>query len=47
MPGLIPIYSLTARLRRETGDVERAKVMEDKVASLKQQTMNSYSLSGY
>jgi O-antigen ligase len=47
MPGLIPFYSLTARLRRETGDVERAEVMEDKVASLKQQTMNSYSLSGY
>ncbi|MGE5241064.1 MAG: O-antigen ligase family protein [Bacteroidota bacterium] len=47
MPGLIPYYSLTARLRREIGDTEQAKVLEDKVASLKVRTVNSYILTGY
>jgi len=47
MPGLIPYYSLTARLRREIGDAEQAKVLEDKVASLKVRTANSYFLTGY
>jgi len=47
MSGLIPFYSLTARLRREAGDTEQAKVLEDEVASLKQQTADSYFLTGY
>ncbi|HYA38814.1 MAG TPA: O-antigen ligase family protein [Candidatus Methylomirabilis sp.] len=46
-PGLIPFYSLTARLRREAGDAERAKELEDKVASLKKRTADSYFLTGY
>ncbi len=47
MPGLIPYYSLTARLRREAGNIEQAKVLEDIVASLNERTAESYFLTGY
>ena len=47
MPGLIPFYSLAAKLRREAGDIEQAKVLEDKVAALKKLATGSYFLSGY
>ena len=47
MPGLIPFYSLAAKLRREAGDIERAKVLEDKVAAPEKLATGSYFLSGY
>ena len=47
MPGLIPFYSLTAKLRHEAGDIEQAKVLEDKVAALKKLATGSYFLSAY
>ena len=47
MPDLIPFYALTARLRREAGRAEEAKVLEEKARLLEKQTANGYSLRGY
>ncbi|MHB8535237.1 MAG: O-antigen ligase family protein [Sulfuricaulis sp.] len=47
IPDLIPLYSLTAKLRREAGQMEEAQILEDKVAVLKKQAASSYALRGY
>ena len=46
-PELIPFYSLTAKLRREAGRVEEAKVLEDRVKELEKLTTAGYHLRGY
>jgi O-antigen ligase len=47
MPDLIPFYSLAARLRRELGREEDAKMLDDKIRSLEKQAAASYYLRGY
>lgn len=47
MPELIPFYSLTAKLRRETGRAEEARVMEARVKELEKLTTAAYQLRGY
>ncbi len=47
MPELIPFYSLTAKLRRETGREDDAKRLEDKARDLEKQVAGSYSPRGY
>lgn len=47
MPDLIPFYALTARLRREAGRPEEARILENKVQELEKQAKASYYLRGY
>ena len=47
MPDLIPFYSLTAKLKREAGKLEEAKVLKDKAQALEKQAKSSYFLRGY
>ncbi|MDO8704980.1 MAG: O-antigen ligase family protein [Sulfuricaulis sp.] len=47
MPDLIPFYSLTAKLKREAGKVDEAKVLENKAQALEKQARSSYFLRGY
>ncbi|GAB4508656.1 MAG: hypothetical protein Tsb0026_07630 [Sulfuricaulis sp.] len=47
MPELIPFYSLTAKLRREAGRTEEARVLEDRVRDLEKLTSAGYFLRGY
>lgn len=47
MPDLIPLYSLTARLRKEAGRAEEARALEDRVKELEKQTTAGYQLRGY
>lgn len=44
---LIPFYSLTAKLRREAGKAEEARVLEERVKELEKLTTSAYQLRGY
>ena len=47
MPELIPFYSLTAKLRREVGRVDEARILEDRVREMEKMTTAGYYLRGY
>jgi tetratricopeptide (TPR) repeat protein len=47
MPDLIPFYSLTAKLRRESGRAEEARILEDRLRELEKQSATGYQLRGY
>jgi tetratricopeptide (TPR) repeat protein len=47
MPDLIPFYLLTAKLRREAGRVEEARVLEERVKGMERLTTTGYQLRGY
>lgn len=47
MRDLIPFYSLTARLRKEAGRAEEARILEDRLRELEKQSATGYQLRGY
>lgn len=47
MRDLIPFYSLTARLRKEAGRAEEARILEDRLSELEKQSATGYQLRGY
>jgi tetratricopeptide (TPR) repeat protein len=47
MRDLIPFYSLTARLRKEAGREEEARILEDRLRELEKQSTTGYQLRGF